>query len=281
MALQLDNNLIAIRERNLPEILDLALSVLRTQGLPLVIALALGALPMALLNDWLLHDSIAFTYYESDALFEYVAQMLLLVAVEMPLAAAPATLYLGQSMFHEKTSLRQLLRDLVRSLPQMLVLQGALRGLCIGLFVLVIPPALPYVAWPYLSEIILLERNPLFARRHGRLTTLRRSRMLHFGSIGDLLARWLASAACGALLTVAVWMALWVVLSQLAGGWIETETSLRVLFPIGLWTVASYFAVVRFLSYLDLRIRREGWEVELALRAEAAQLAPVTAGASA
>jgi hypothetical protein len=32
--------------------------------------------------------------------------------------------------------------------------------------------------------------------------------------------------------------------------------------------VAGYFAVVRFLAYVDLRIRREGWEVELVMRAE-------------
>jgi hypothetical protein len=31
-------------------------------------------------------------------------------------------------------------------------------------------------------------------------------------------------------------------------------------------------SVVRFLSYLDLRIRHEGWEVELRMRAEGAQL---------
>ena len=37
--------------------------------------------------------------------------------------------------------------------------------------------------------------------------------------------------------------------------------------------VASYLTVVRFFSYLDLRIRREGWEVELVMRAERAQLA--------
>jgi hypothetical protein len=37
--------------------------------------------------------------------------------------------------------------------------------------------------------------------------------------------------------------------------------------------VAAYFSVVRFLSYLDLRIRHEGWEVELLMRAEALRMA--------
>jgi hypothetical protein len=39
-----------------------------------------------------------------------------------------------------------------------------------------------------------------------------------------------------------------------------------------IWSVFSFFTVVRFLSYLDLRIRTEGWEVELAMRAEADRL---------
>jgi hypothetical protein len=45
-----------------------------------------------------------------------------------------------------------------------------------------------------------------------------------------------------------------------------------VCVPLAMWIVAGYFCVVRFLSYLDLRIRREGWEVELRMRAEAARL---------
>ncbi len=46
-----------------------------------------------------------------------------------------------------------------------------------------------------------------------------------------------------------------------------------VEFPLALWLVIGFAAVARFLSYLDVRIRREGWEVELTLRAEAARLA--------
>jgi hypothetical protein len=38
------------------------------------------------------------------------------------------------------------------------------------------------------------------------------------------------------------------------------------------WLVTVYFTVARFLSYLDVRIRNEGWEVELLLRAERARL---------
>ncbi len=44
---------------------------------------------------------------------------------------------------------------------------------------------------------------------------------------------------------------------------------LLVLYPLALWAVAGVSVVVRLLGYLDTRIRLEGWEVELAVRAEA------------
>ena len=47
---------------------------------------------------------------------------------------------------------------------------------------------------------------------------------------------------------------------------------LHFYYPLALWLVLGFFAVVRFLGYLDLRIRREGWEVELMMRAEGARL---------
>ncbi|HXT57762.1 MAG TPA: hypothetical protein VN699_03965, partial [Pirellulales bacterium] len=50
------------------------------------------------------------------------------------------------------------------------------------------------------------------------------------------------------------------------------RTMYTVYLQGAIWLVVGYFAVVRFLSYLDLRIRTEGWEVELIMRAEAARL---------
>ena len=46
----------------------------------------------------------------------------------------------------------------------------------------------------------------------------------------------------------------------------------KVGLPFAAWMVAIYFTVVRYLCYLDLRIRHEGWEVDLRLRAEAVRL---------
>ncbi len=45
-------------------------------------------------------------------------------------------------------------------------------------------------------------------------------------------------------------------------------TVLLVFFPLALWLVAGASVIIRLLNYLDTRIRLEGWEVELSVRAE-------------
>jgi len=60
-------------------------------------------------------------------------------------------------------------------------------------------------------------------------------------------------------------------------GWLQGELNVDnwlyvVFLPVGFWFATIYLTVVRFLCYLDLRIRREGWEVDLVLRAEADHL---------
>ena len=58
---------------------------------------------------------------------------------------------------------------------------------------------------------------------------------------------------------------------MLAGGELTWDQSADVdvgdlLFQAGVWIAIAFFAVVRFLSYIDRRIRLEGWEIELRLR---------------
>jgi len=54
--------------------------------------------------------------------------------------------------------------------------------------------------------------------------------------------------------------------------WSFLKPMFTFYFQLSIWIVVCYFTVVRFLNYLDLRIRREGWEVELWMRAERARL---------
>lgn len=264
----LDNNRIAIRERNLLEIMDLALAVLRAHGLPLIGLLILGIAPMFALNHWLLAEAADVEYLEAEPPADFLFGLCLLLALETPLATALGTLYLGQSMFSDTPRAKQALRDFWKQLPQLLFFQIFLRGLFVAGGVFIIPLAIPYVGWPYINEVILLERNPMLGRNKSQRSTWRRSQLLHGGSRGDLLSRLLGSLLIGTLLVVSLWLSMWVLASQLTGYWHSHHSLYTIYLPVAVWIVIGFFTVVRFLSYLDLRIRREGWEVELALRAE-------------
>ncbi|NUQ63229.1 MAG: hypothetical protein HUU20_12185 [Pirellulales bacterium] len=255
--MQLDHTRIAIRERGYLEILDLALHVVPAQGKPLLAWLAAGIVPCAVVNHWLL---AGYLETELDMVFPagYVFFMLLLAFWEVPLATAPATLYLGHAMFRETAERRKIARELLESLPQLFFYQVLLR---------------PVFAWtrPFLNEVILLERNPMRSQSGSSRSTSQRSKTFHGGE-SDPFGRWLGGLTFGGTLFAAIWASAYILRSILVGDWNWHLSMVTVYFPLALWTVAAYLAVVRFLSYLDLRIRREGWEVELMMRAEAARL---------
>jgi hypothetical protein len=268
--MQLDKTRVAIRERSFIDILDLALAVLREHAGPLCLAWLAGAVPAALFNYWLLSDWFVSNAFDYGDLPTYVMYMSLLICWELPLATSPITLYLGQALFVERPEAARLAKDFLSSLPQMLLYQVFLRGVLIWM-VITIPVV--FVGWPYLSEIILLERNPWRKRSPVGTSTLTRSSNMHGRNRGELFSRWLGSLLLGALLVFIFWRSAWFLVRVLAPQLEDVAPQFTVWLPAALWLVLGYFAVVRFLSYLDLRIRAEGWEVELLLRAEAARLA--------
>ena len=271
--MQLDQTRISIRERALPEIMDLALQVIRVHALGLLAMFALGAVPMILLNTWLIGDWVV-TEFDENWSGVYIWLMVFLVALETPLATAPATLYLGQVMFQDRWEVRRLVADFFHSLPQLFWYQVVARGIfVVPSVVLIVPLLAPYAIWPYLSEVILLERNPMFRRHERRMTTYRRSKVLHTAASSDLFARWMLSTVAGIPMIMALWFSLLMLQGMLSGISHSQYVGMVVYLQIAVWLVVDFFAVVRFLAYLDQRIRREGWEVELSMRAEATRLA--------
>ncbi|MEX2113021.1 MAG: hypothetical protein WD845_07530 [Pirellulales bacterium] len=263
----MDRSRIAISERGWADNLDLALHVLRSYGGPLAVCAVVAIVPLAALNhllvSWMFPD--LWVDEESVGILYWIT---CLVMIEAPLATAPMTLYLGQALFVEKPQARAVARDFIACLPQLFLLQLLLRTI---LILPVITWIAPYAMWPYLNEVILLERNPLVGR-DGRLSTLKRNSLLHRGNSGDNFVRAIGSALLSLLLITALYLTEDMLARHLLGvepgaaGWL-------IEMQIAIWIVVSYFAVVRFLSYLDGRIRNEGWEVELLLRAQRARLA--------
>jgi hypothetical protein len=262
----LDRSQIAVAERSWPDNLDLALHVLRRYGAPLAGCALATIVPIAIVNHLLLYATTP--DWNSDDVGPGMFYLItILIMIEAPLATAPMTLYLGAALFEEHPRPGTIARGFLSCLPQMLLLQVIIRTLFI---VPVVTWIVPYGLWPYLSEVILLERNPLVSRG-GRLSTLRRNSQLHRGHSGDYLTRGLASIGLGVMLIVAVF---WTeaTLASTVFGFEDTYTVWLVEVQAAFWLVIAYFTVVRFLSYLDQRIRAEGWEVELLLRAERGRL---------
>lgn len=286
--MQLDHTRIVVRERGIPELFDLTFRVCRAFALPLAATIALGAAPMIALNIWLIRDHLADVEFDVDLLptYSYLWRLGFLIVLEIPLAAVPTTLFLSQVMFRENLNYGQMAKDALTALPQLALYQLLPRGLLvlwavtadspgwIGLcsFLLLIELFLRYAVWPYLNEVILLERNPIFRKSSQGMSTLRRALALHSRNAGDLFGRWLVSLLFGGAWAVALWLAL-AYGRFLATGSIALDVPLfTVYLQLALWIVIGYFHVARFLSYLDLRIRNEGWEIELRLRAAAARL---------
>jgi len=85
--------------------------------------------------------------------------------------------------------------------------------------------------------------------------------------------QWLVDATYATLLAVALFGALPTLQGVLWDRWALSPRLIEFGWPIVLWLIVGFMTVVRFLNYLDLRIRHEGWEVELRMRAEGNRIA--------
>lgn len=299
--MQFDHTRLVIRERPLLDTCDLALLVLREYPAALLGLFALGVAPLFVMNDFLIgwmldveYKDLFFYTEEAGAIWRYWWVMTLLVVIEAPLASIFMTSYLGQAVFVARPHIRQIIWDVLKMLPRVTWCQLLVRGVLLAWVILGVVDrygefdplkeilflgavamwALGIRAFrPFINEIILLERNPLTSRKPLAITVGRRSSQLHGPSSGDLFARWLGTTSLSVLLTLAVFATLLFVVGVFLNDWIPGPFVLRYVYPLAMWTVAWLIGIVRFLNYLDLRIRHEGWEVELRLRAEAARQA--------
>jgi hypothetical protein len=248
--LDYDRTLVQIRERTFLEVLDLALVVIRHRPLTIALAALAGVAPFAILNYWL----------TTDPEFPFGA-LLLLLLLEAPWATAPLTIVLGGLMFGEEPRVGRVLRTLVQSFPSMFLFQGLLRVILV--ITLVLLPLLPSRLC-FLSEVILLERGKFWS-------PIRRCSVLSGLRGGDLFGQALALLFFGILFVLCFWMGTGVALSALTTTQTTWDTpdradALGLRFQLGVWLAIFFFAVARFLTYIDQRIRIEGWEVELRLR---------------
>tara|TARA_B100000686_G_scaffold221788_1_gene228877 strand:+ start:499 stop:1449 length:951 start_codon:yes stop_codon:yes gene_type:complete len=290
-----DNIQIKIRERGFLDLMDLGLQVFRVHLPRFLLAFACGAVPLQILNHFWFRDLVVvdfreglFTANETSRLIGFILCVGQMIFIESQLAGIIATKYLGLVLFQEEPRIRPVLREVGRAGWRLLWCQGLTRGVVVAvvlaswsrssnwsfvwLGMLTCLVVLVRALRPFLNEIVLLENNPLLATKSHSLTIGRRSYRLHAPSSGMLLGRWFCSALIGIALSISVAGIFLFVSGVLFQQWFPGPFLIQIGVPLAMWIVAAYLTVVRFLNYLDLRIRDEGWEVELRMRSEAARL---------
>ncbi len=246
-----DRLLIQVRERSFLDLLDLTFQVLRERPLVLALAAMAGIVPCVAANYALEADPVS-----SPFLFIW------LLVMEIPFATAPLTVVLGDLMFDMPVTPRRAAWAVLRGLPSLVFTQFVLRGVLLITIVgyLVFPTRLAY-----LDEVILLERLRWF-KAPGRATALCR------GQEGEYFLAWLGQIALGLIFVLCFSIGSDAMISVLFGdelSWSRPKTNgvSGFLFEASVWIAVAYFGTFRFLSYIDRRIRLEGWELELRLKA--------------
>ena len=226
--MRLDRTRIAIIERRQPEILDAALLVLRKFFLPVTGLVLLVALPLSMLNHWLIAWS-ASDNIELASRLRYSWLMLMLIYLEAPFVSSLATAYIGKVMFYEDPTTWELVKSTGKLMHRLLWVHGVLRGFLIAIIVLalttpseeltpaeVLLPIICFIAFivrsirPYISEILILELSPLkTVSQSAEASAGVRSARLHSPHAGDLFGRSVAMVLVSICLAFAVLAAIW------------------------------------------------------------------------
>jgi hypothetical protein len=262
----------------------------------LLIGFVMGAIGWASLNilllGWIPWEESIYGLDDDAALSEvlrYLLWMTLLVILQTPAAGVVTTLYLGQAVFEKRPTwsyvTNEVRRQFIRwfwvlgvcrlAVPTMILLAFRWDQPVSGFWDIVVP--LLILLWitlvranrPFAPEIMLLEQCPLRSSSDSVITMPKRSKSLHSPMSSELAGRFASVALIlGGLLFTCLYTMIWFRGITLGYWNFMNLTVLLVFFPLALWLVAGVSVIVRLLNYLDTRIRLEGWEVELAVRAE-------------
>jgi hypothetical protein len=245
---QVDDARVVLRPRSLPDTIDLTLRVCHSAHARAYAVLAsLTLLPAYALCLWL-HQRWAWAWGSV-----WVVAVLLVGVLQ-----GVFTIAAGRLLFSEKLAIGGVLRRFVARVVTYSATLVVLRALP-ALTMVLLPVVLMF---PFIHEAVLLEDS-------GLMRAVTRSQRLTKGSgavafeLGMLILLTQALAICG----------MEIVGHTLAGFVFEIQTPLPSLWEhggspfalAGLFAAAPYVATLRFLTYIDLRTRKEGWDLQLQL----------------
>ncbi len=293
---QLDRTHVVIRLRTLSEIGDLSLVMLRRYPSALLVGFLFGALPWMLIDiavlAWIPIDESRFGLDDDEAaveMYRYLLWMIVLVISQAPAAGVATSFYLGQAVFEQRPTWSSVFTEVRRQFWRWFYVLG-MRRLAVpilvvamirmfqphdGLLDFVVPLGFLIAviairnSRPFAPEILILEQCPLKSKQPHAITYGRRSKSLHSPISGELSGRFIAISFVLMILWLSVLYTLVWLRGIATGIWNWDLFCYLVMVPASLWLVAGLSSFVRLLCYLDTRIRLEGWEVELAIRAEA------------
>ena len=286
--MQFDQTSIAIRERSSLEVFDLAANVLVRHLQPIMVLLFLNAMPFVVLDYYLIGwmTDVSFSVELSTA---YYVAVIALIVSQAQLGTCLITIFMGRVMFLEEHSIWAVLKQFLKRLPYFLYSQGILRVALFPVLVAMFTSprdgeeaylmaflGLPVIAFvgslvramrPFVPEVIYLEQTPL--RSRSDLPSLsQRSRNLHMLAAASITMQSVLILLFAPLLLFSI-HSVFVMADSMFSIRANSDISLQPFYIlISGWLVAGFFAVVRFLMYIDVRIRQEGWSVDLKFRSE-------------
>lgn len=238
--------------------------------------------PGPFIGAWAFHalGTVAFGHLLLVTLGWHWGWGLLFVPLVAPVFSLPMIATAGHLVFSPRVAFGTVARTtLRRGFPFLLLFLVNRLVTLIGLAALVVPGLFLWRASWFLGPIVVLEGSSMGA-------SFRRGRRFAVGFHGHVLGH----ALNVALLQIYLWVALatlaWFMTVKVFG---QTFTSLAELpqhdlfYPylglVGFALAVPFVTLVWFFVYLDVRIRKEGWDLEIAFRARAAQLQEQSRGA--
>ena len=283
---------IPIRPRGILTLCDLTLCLVGRHAGSLLLALAVPALGFLIVDYAILLGGLA--YHEGKDMFQADAwnageslsgqptsMLMLLTYLQAPWGTACVTTYVGHLMFCERPSIESVLAACYRAGRHLAWHHGICRGAIIGtalalagsvtvggaanttldtlLFVTVVIVLVTRTLRPFMTELILLEQLP--EAREGGYTVAQRCSAIH--QPVDVPWRSVVLLIVATLFAVSVLgVGLFFVTSVFGTSRMGACMFFLAAGPL-LWIVAGVWAVARYLFYLDVRVRAEGWDIQL------------------
>ena len=255
MSLDVMHARVAFRNRAFIDVMDLALRFL-----------AVHAKLYAKVSLIVLTPSVALTLLAAWA-WDWTAAGVVAFVLSF-VAQVPFTVLASRLVFQEKVSAWAVMRAATREIPRIFVMRlGWALTVATGTVFLFVPGLWLAALFLFVDEVMILERSaisPAFGR----------SNRIAMGGIGD--------ALIGVCMTVLV-PALAILLADVGGRALIGEL-LQFRPPVPAWTaggsvlavlgwfgVLPYVATARFFTYLNMRTRAEGWDIQTRFAAIAAR----------